>query len=310
MRSIFALRWNLHPLPISKSFVSGLIGCHILKLPLSTPFAGAIAKQLEQSAKSFRFGLQLRLSETMDGLSAASGIVGIIGFTFQLVNVVVQYGMDWKTAPSDVKSFMTELQALKIVISETHANILANPEFEAAFEGRTSAVLSRLGSNAPSVTETKSLLETCHGELQDFVAYLCKKGGGRRFGWWRFTWFFRTRRVRNTVTKLHRICQTFNSMVSIDAATLGATTYREVTAARLEQTEWYRTKNNQGILAWLSHLSFEEEQRENFSKCHTGTGEWFLSSKEFLEWRDSDEFKNSTLCCYGKRKSASSHLVP
>jgi hypothetical protein len=60
------------------------------------------------------------------------GIGGIIGLTIQITQFVVQFGLDWKDAPRDVKTFLIELQALKTVLSETNTNLLLNPDFEAA----------------------------------------------------------------------------------------------------------------------------------------------------------------------------------
>ena len=49
-----------------------------------------------------------------------------ISLAIQITQVGVQFGMDWKDAPDNVKTFMAELGTLKTVLSETHTNILLN----------------------------------------------------------------------------------------------------------------------------------------------------------------------------------------
>src|SRR5271170_5087463 len=40
------------------------------------------------------------------------------------------------------------------------------------------------------------------------------------------------------------------------------------------------------IASWLSSLNFQTSQNEFIQKREKGTGEWFLESREFKEWRD------------------------
>jgi len=215
---------------------------------------------------------------------------------------VVQFGLDWKDAPKDVKNFMTELQSLKTTLSETNTNILLNPDFAEAFQDRPSTLLSQLGANAPSASDTKVMLETCQKELETLVSDLMKRAKEHRVGWERLKGPFLVKDTRKLVEMLHRQCQIFNSMLSIDAAVLGVTTYKEIKKAREEQQEWHKTEENQKILSWLSHLSFEDKQKDIFSKHHPGTGEWFLNKDEFKEWRDSGLDEPSILWCPGIRK--------
>jgi hypothetical protein len=42
----------------------------------------------------------------------------------------------------------------------------------------------------------------------------------------------------------------------------------------------------QAIASWLSPLNFQASQYEFIQKRIKGTGEWFLESQEFKDWRD------------------------
>jgi hypothetical protein len=66
-----------------------------------------------------------------DPFGTGAGIVGVIGLAIQITQVVIQFGIDWKDAPANVKTFMAELGTLKTVLSETNTNIILNPDFAA-----------------------------------------------------------------------------------------------------------------------------------------------------------------------------------
>jgi hypothetical protein len=114
------------------------------------------------------------------------GIVGVVSLTIQITEVVVQFRLDWKDIPHDAKTFRSELQTLKTVLSETHTNLLLNSDFRAAFQNRPSLLLSQLGPNAPSTTDTKFMLAACQKELESLLSELKKRAKGHRVGWERF----------------------------------------------------------------------------------------------------------------------------
>ena len=71
------------------------------------------------------------------------GIIGVIGVVGQIIKLTVQFGLDWKDAPADAKSFVAELQALKAVVFETNNNIELYQDFADAFHGRQSPLVSQ-----------------------------------------------------------------------------------------------------------------------------------------------------------------------
>ena len=239
-----------------------------------------------------------------EAVGVGTGIVGVLSLTIQISQVVVQFGLDWKDAPKNVKGLMNELQTLKTVLSETSTNLQQDPNFRDAFEGRyqPSVLLWRLGPNAPNPTETSIAIEICTEELKILLDDLKKLKDGTRFGWQRFKGPFLTRNAQQSVERLHRHCQLFNQLLSIDAATIGAINLRETKDARKEQRDWHKVEENQRIFRWLSQLRFEEKQNDILSKRHPGTGQWLLDSDEFKAWSDGQPDKPSTLWCPGIRE--------
>ncbi|KAH8588562.1 ankyrin repeat protein, partial [Bisporella sp. PMI_857] len=234
----------------------------------------------------------------------------------QITQAVVQIGLDWKDAPDNVKAFMAELGTLKIVLSETNANIILNSEFEKAFHNRPSLLLSQLGPNASS-TDTKSMLDLCRDKLEDLLKELAKRKHGHRLGWDKLKGAFLAKATRDSVENLGRQCQILNSMLSIDTAVLAASTYKKVSEAKEEQQQWRQTdsktllaiqssidqseswqksKEDQAILDWLSPIDYTSQQHDFIRRRQPGTGQWLLDAAEYQEWI---RVKKKTLFCPG-----------
>jgi hypothetical protein len=194
---------------------------------------------------------------------------------------------------------MAELGTLKTVLSETNTNIILNPDFAAAFQNRPSLLLSQLGPEAPLTTDTNLMLEICRRELDSMLKELKKRVQGHRLGWERLKGAFLAKDTRDSVENLCRQCQTLNNMLSIDAAVLGATTYKEVREARKEQQEISlairggvdesnRRQENQEqqyerqtILQWLTPVDYAAQQSDFIGRRQEGTGQWLLDSAQF-----------------------------
>ncbi|KAH7118675.1 hypothetical protein B0J13DRAFT_569531 [Dactylonectria estremocensis] len=108
-------------------------------------------------------------------------ILSVIAVAGQIIQIAVKFGLDWKDAPADARSFMVEIQALKTVLSETNTNILLSNDFEDAFHGRHSILLSQLRNPAQS-TDTHAMVIACKKELESFLEDLRKRAQGHRVG--------------------------------------------------------------------------------------------------------------------------------
>jgi hypothetical protein len=165
------------------------------------------------------------------------GIVGVISLTIQITNFVVQCGLDWRDAPYNVKSFLAELQSLKVVLSETNTDLLLNSDFADCFQTPPSLLLSQLGPNAPANTDTKITLSVCEKELGSLLEGLKKRAEGHQVAWEQLKEAFLPKDTRESLENLQRQCRMLNSMVAIDTAALGAATYKQVKGSRKEQEE-------------------------------------------------------------------------
>ena len=238
----------------------------------------------------------------------AAGVVGILGLTIQITQVVAEFRLDWKDAPEDVRGFKMELRSLVSVLSETQKLVL-HADVKEAFANQRSALLSELGPDAPPVAQTKLSIKFCKDELEEMIVELKSRGVGHRMGWDRLRSTFMNKRTQSSVDKLRHQCEIFNNMISIDTMMLGVMNSKEMRQAREEQREWHNVEQNQKILTWLSDLNFDEKQRDILSKRHPGTGRWLLESDNFKAWRNGHDESPSTLWCPGIRESTNACLT-
>lgn len=229
------------------------------------------------------------------------GIVGVLSLTIQITQVVVQFGLDWKDAPAEVKSFMAELQSLKSVLSETHTNLEHDTGFRDAFRNESSVLISELGPNHPSPRETSLSIESCKDELEKLLLELKKRNKGHRIGWGRLKWLVQANSTQKAIARLFRHCQILNQMVTIDSLMLGVMNHREVSQLRREHREWRNAEEIQRMLNCLSTLGFEEKQKDILSQRHAGTGQWVLDRDDFKAWRNGYIDSPPTLWCPGIR---------
>jgi hypothetical protein len=61
-----------------------------------------------------------------------------------------------------------------------------------------------------------------------------------------------------------------------------------------------RQRLTETVQRWISPLDFVKYQEDVFSRRHEGTGEWFLESEMFANWRDGEG--DSGLWCPGIRE--------
>ncbi|KAH7377125.1 ankyrin repeat protein [Plectosphaerella cucumerina] len=223
------------------------------------------------------------------------GIIGVIGVAGQIIQAAVKLGLDWKDAPADAVLFIAEIQTLKTVLSETHTNILLNDDFNNAFHGRHSTLLTLLGDGA-GPTDTSLMVSTCKQELETLLDDLKKRAEGRRAGWERLKGGFLAKKTREAVENLQRQCATLNKLVAVDAMTLAVHTHKEVTQARKEQRDWQADRESQAILDWITTADYSAQQSDFLRRRQPGTGQWLLDSAEYQQWIDSTQ---KTLFCPG-----------
>ena len=105
-------------------------------------------------------------------------------------------------------------------------------------------------------------------------------------------------RVDSNVLSIARESERLNKFLESKSAASAASSQSAMSDLGVPDRD--TAEERQDILAWISTLSFQEKQRNVFSKHHKGTREWLLQSPLFQRW-----FKgrgNSTMWCPGDRE--------
>lgn len=218
-------------------------------------------------------------------MADALGIVGVIGVAAQIIQIGVRLGQDWKSAPADVRSFLSELQALKLVLTEANDNIVRSSDFRDAFEGSHSTLLSQFGSDAEDhakpASEGRVLIATCSRELHALLKELQAQARGHQLGWERLKGAFKAAKTREAVQNLYRYCQSLNWMLAIDSLALEVRTHLDIRGMRAEQkvlhdevmeeqSDWRKedTKATATVIDNLDHLMREQKESSEATEKH------------------------------------------
>ena len=237
-----------------------------------------------------------------DPFSIGAGIVGILGLTIQVPQLILNFGLSWKDAPKDVKNFMLEVQGLQMTLSNMQTMLITNASFAEAFDCNDSALLSHMKAKDTTKDTIKEAFEECHIQLTELLRSLRAKEAGHKLGWERFKTTFLSKRIEAAIAQLGRQNTTLLNLIAIDMAVLTASTLNEVKQIRKEQQEWHTKTENEKILKWLSQLSFEKKHQDILSRLHPGTDQWLLELDQFKAWRNGQLDTPSNLWCRGIRE--------
>lgn len=207
-------------------------------------------------------------------MADALGIVGVIGVAAQIIQIGISLAQDWKDTPGDVRSFLSELQALRLVLVEANNNIVRSDDFRDAFQGHHSTLLSQLGDdvnadgNSPS--DGRVLVSTCSRELHALLDELQTRAQGHQFGWERLKGAFKAAKTREAIQNLYRYCQSLNWMLAIDSLALEARTHLDIQDMRAEQLDWRKEdiKATATVIDNLDHLMREQKESSEATGKH------------------------------------------
>ncbi|CAM1508160.1 Fc.00g050080.m01.CDS01 [Cosmosporella sp. VM-42] len=216
------------------------------------------------------------------------GIIGAIGVASKFVKVVSELALEWKDAPEDIKSLLAEVEALECLLSYMKTDLIRSQDFNDAFEGERSALLSELGDPSKLAAYQKA--------VDKAFPKLGQRTRGHRLSLERAKHAFLATKRRATTKKLQRQFQDLHRLVMIDAAKLGAINSKLLREERKERQDQNVAKQISTVLAWISPNDYTDQQTRYIGLRHDGTGLWLLESIEFQNWRNN---RGRTVFCQG-----------
>jgi KaiC/GvpD/RAD55 family RecA-like ATPase len=199
----------------------------------------------------------------MAELAASASVAGLLSLTLTVVEVSHRYFANARNATRTVKRYFRELEALRFLLGD----------------------LKNLDINSFSMATTTAL-EGCYSELEQLRSKLQKRRTETAFSSaiHRLTWPFAEEETRNLIEVIHRYLNIFHAALSVDSIRLSASTLEAVRRVELRVIDVERQK----ILSWLSSVNPYSNHTSARDKHGASTGDWFIESGEFAQWRQEE----------------------
>lgn len=210
----------------------------------------------------------------MDGLSAAASVIAVIQISLQVYDLCQSYHSGVKNAREDIEHLSNEVWSLK--------GILTNLKDLAENPGSTNQ------SKLDSLTQQNGPLQQCQKDLDELVTKLSDakgKNNMRKWGFRALKWPFSSKDVEKLLETIGRHKETFSLALTVDI--------------KAELRNFHDNEHWQKIRRWLSPPDPSSNYNTARDSYQPTTGDWFLGSKEFREWRAKS---NSFLWLYGIRR--------
>jgi hypothetical protein len=205
----------------------------------------------------------LILFKTMAELAAATSVAGLISLTLQVIQLSKDYIVGVRNASKTIKNYLRELEIMQLVLQEFQAFVLSN-----------------ISSPASSTA-----LQACTDELELLKSRLERRidssSTTNRFN--RLTWPFAEDETKRITEVLHRYQSSLHMLLATQNHRLASSTLSAI--ERLEAR--YEQEVKERIVRWLSRadpLVNHIAARDKHEPC---TGDWFLRSDEFINWRSN-----------------------
>ncbi|MCJ1401500.1 hypothetical protein MMC11_004714 [Xylographa trunciseda] len=215
----------------------------------------------------------------MEPFTAAGTILGVVDVALRTTSSLVKYAIDTKNASSDRKILAEEAQLLSKILKKLrdHAQSSGQDEkwladhgeaikqFEAAYDD---LVLSLKIDPATGKRKEESRLKAFRSATA-----------------WSFTKF----EVYTLLERISRLQQYANMLLADEQ-------YILVERMDQKQQEALDQKLKMSLLSWLSPLQMTQVHQTISDRAQKGSGNWFVTSEKFLDWRNGGE---KSLWCWG-----------
>ncbi|KAJ2931521.1 hypothetical protein H1R20_g5586, partial [Candolleomyces eurysporus] len=213
-----------------------------------------------------------------EAIGTASAIAGLLTLAGQIAKFSYTYLSDFQNASKTQRSYLLEISALSDVLLQV----------ESILESEDQTFLSSVAS------QLSGMVEKCRKELEDLKNELETRVVKEYGRFKRFQsdviWPFKEKEIKGHIDSIHRFRNLIANIISLNTHTISVGTHQKIDGLRKEHEK-------RQIIEWLglsdsfySATALEEEV------CPE-TLDWFLTSPEYLTWRDDTP---SLLWCHGK----------
>ncbi|KAJ6628943.1 hypothetical protein B0H10DRAFT_105626 [Mycena sp. CBHHK59/15] len=192
-------------------------------------------------------------------------VVGLVASVLQLFNTVAKTGIfvkDFRDAPKEQQDLFSEVQSLQLLLGELQRRVDGNQE---------AAALLHLKH---PLTQFEDTIKHFMDKLRATDGSFSKISKQLRWALWKKT------EAKEDLNKIERFKSLLTAWLSVDLQ------------------HGHDSAERDKLLEWMSLLNFFPRQKNIFSTCQKGTGQWLLEDSRFKAWKCS---LGTTLWCHGIR---------
>ncbi|KAH7411469.1 hypothetical protein BKA64DRAFT_704576 [Cadophora sp. MPI-SDFR-AT-0126] len=215
----------------------------------------------------------------MDPLSVTASIISVL----QAANTVISFCYDFRASIKNYPWALTRITSsvndLRLILSRLEQ--VAN-DSELSFDDTNVTRLTTL----EALCKQGGAISNCFQELIVLEKKLVpgswagKDGSKRRALIQSIGWQFMEEDVRETLQRLEGYKRTLNIAITMDQTALTISLFKQFQDISLSQRK-------RSILQWLSPVDPSINHQASLKIRQAGTNDWFLSCKEFANWRES-----------------------
>jgi hypothetical protein len=227
----------------------------------------------------------------MDPLSLAASLIAVLQISGAVISALYEYRSGVKDASKDTARIIEELNSLRNILE----NLLRAVEREdaSAESSRLSTFQKLLGPNGE--------LERCKADLESISE---KLDAGRKGSAWEsvkrsLVWPFKEKEIEKLLQNVQRAKNTLNFALSADQALMTLEIHEGVESLTRGIAATALDRRKSEIRGWLDAPDPYPNHAAARKKRQPLTGDWFLGSKHYDDWRTSPK---SFLWLYGIRK--------
>jgi hypothetical protein len=206
----------------------------------------------------------------MDPISAASAFVSLADIVFRTTSNLVEYTRTAAHASAERKALLEESLSLLAILDKLRKR------------HATTAGEEWLEANHSIIVQFRSAFDELANLLHfDPLTGQPKQQSRLRMAASAAKWPFSKVEVYSAIERITRMQQHAVSLLVDDQ-------YSMVEQINTRQLDGLALQQRQDILSWLSPLQDEATFNTELSRVAAGSGQWFLESKEFIEWHTGD----------------------
>ena len=247
------------------------------------------------SSKQLRQKLEGPVNSSMDPLSVTASVIAVLQAAQAVVSVCYDFRAAIKDSPWALTRITSSINELRLILSRLEE--VAN-ESESKSDETNIARLTTL----EILCKDGGAINNCFEELKTLEKRLTpgswagKEGSKKRALIQSIGWQFKSDDAKETLQRLEGYKSTLNLAITMDQAALIKNMSKMITDVDENTRSLFKQfqdtsldERNRSILQWLSPVDPSINHEAALKVRQAGTNDWFLSGKEFENWREAEK---------------------